>query len=99
VFSLEHGTDELVESWHELKGRGENLARVNLDGWGAEFLELTAKLDRSLTAAAPDVIDRFKRWRRMAAKRFHEIDKALKNHCWLLQSTCAPLDSVLEMFQ
>jgi hypothetical protein len=98
-FSLERGTQELADGWPELKERGEGLARVNLDGWGAEFLDLAAKVDRCLAAGTPDVIDRFKRWRRMAAKRFFEVDKALKNQCGLLQSICAPLDSVLEYIQ
>lgn len=108
-YSLEQDTKDLVEMWPRLKGQAEHLARTNTDGWGAEFLTAATALDAAITTIAAldvaaikpkdaaNVQEPFTRWRRMAARRFYDVDKSLRNQCGLLRTTCEPLDTILGM--
>jgi hypothetical protein len=97
--SLDRDTAELVITWPDLRAQAENLAHVNTDGWGADFLVASAELDTVVMVNdVARVRPPFRRYRRMASRRFYEVDKALREQCGLLRTTCEPLDAVLGMF-
>lgn len=97
-FRLEDDIGELDKSWPRLRPQAEQLAQANPDGWGADFLTFTAKLDGDLISKELAKIKKsFGKCRRLAGDRFFDVDKKLLTTCGELRSTCEPLNSILEM--
>lgn len=93
-------TGELEMSWPSLKALAEPLYASSDAEWAASLRQDASELDTALEAASPaDVKRSFRRYRRWAGSRFHQVDLALKRLCEELSSVGEPLDMVMRIIE
>jgi len=91
-------TVELEMSWPDLKAMTEPLYSGSTDEWATSFRKDRDNLDSAIKAANPAQIKRyFRRYRRQAGVRFHQVDVDLKRLCEDLRKVGEPMDSVMKM--
>jgi hypothetical protein len=93
-------TAELEMSWPSLKTMTEPLYSSSSDDWAASLRQDARDLDGALEADNPAMVKRcFRRYRRWAGSRFHQVDLDLKRLCQELSNVGEPLDLVMRMIE
>jgi hypothetical protein len=76
----------------------EPLYSGSTDEWATSFRKDRDNLDSAIKTANPAQIKRyFRRYRRQAGVRFHQVDVDLKRLCEDLRKVGEPMDSVMKM--
>jgi hypothetical protein len=92
--------EELEMSWPSLQAIAEPLYGSSNADWAASLRKGASDLDRALDDANPALVRRvFRRYRRWAGSRFHQVDLDLKRLCEELNRVGEPLDLVMRMIE